>query len=276
MKKIRSLKICAFITLLLLIGLTVNPPIQARTQKKFVQNSVTTKIVGGTDKKTQIALSDSELLEIKSILTSLEHNLDSASTYQQAEWYVTDTLDSLYSYGIFGDIDISYIKLLCTRQSRILNGIEPLTKVHNSIKNVGGDNAFCLLLSHIRGHVYDQGIITILAILIALSALPFIIIFYPLGAIFNLLSEAVFSLQHMKPFIPPFPHRVETHYNEAYSNLISRGLYGIVHNDYTNKGFRFDAFMGVRINIGRDDTLRINESYYLGTALFVSWEYDGP
>ena len=276
MKKIKSMKISVIIILLLLAGLIVAPTIHAHVLNNCIQNFISTELLDGTEKKTQIALSNSELMEIKSILTSLENNLDSASTYQQAERYVTDTLYALHSYGIFGDIDILFIKKVCTRQSRIMNNIKSLTTVHSPRENNGGDNAFCLLLSHIQGHIYDHGIITILAILIALSALPFIIIFYSLGVIFNLLSEAVFSLQHKKPLIPPFPHRVETRYNESYSNLVSRGLYGIVHNDYTNWGFRFDAFMGVRINIGRDETMRINESYYIGSALFVSWHYAGP
>jgi hypothetical protein len=275
MKKINSFKICIII-FFLLAELTVIPANYASAQDIVSHNIIQTELLDGTEKKTKISLPNSEIAEIKSILLSLENNLSSASTYQQAEKYISGALCELHLYGIFGNIDISYIKNLCMRQSRIMNNIESLSMIHILRENNGGDNAFCLLLSHIHGYVYDHGIITFLAILIALSALPFIIIFYPVGVIFNILSEAVFSFQHKKPFIPPFPHRVETRYNESYSNLISRGLYGIVHNDYTNWGFRFDAFMGVRINIMRDESLRINESYYLGSALFVSWQYDGP
>jgi hypothetical protein len=275
MKKINSFKICIII-FFLLSELTIVPANHASDQNIVSHNIILTELLDGSEKKTQIYLSNSGIVEIKSILKSLENNLGSASTYQQAEQYVSDTLYELHTYGIFGDIDISYIKKVCIRESRIMNYIESLPIDHSIRENYGGDNAFCLLLSHIHGYVYDHGIITILAILIALSALPFIIIFYPLGVIFNILSEAVFSFQHKKPFIPPFPHRVETRYNESYSNLVSRGLYGTVHNDYTNWGFRFDAFMGVRINIKRDETLRINESYYIGSALFISWQYNGP
>ena len=165
---------------------------------------------------------------------------------------------------------------ICVQQNKIFPDTVLPEVFMNKIGTIGGDNAFCLLLSHINGYVYDHGLVYILAVLVALSALPFIVIFYPIGAIFNFISEQIFNIQHKKPFIPPFPHRVETRYNESQSNLISRGLYGRVNNDYTNWGFRIDGFTGVRINIGRDDSLRINESYYLGSALFVSWNYDGP
>ena len=110
MKKIKSMKISVIIILLLLAGLIVAPTIHAHVLNNCIQNFISTELLDGTEKKTQIALSNSELMEIKSILTSLENNLDSASTYQQAERYVTDTLYALHSYGIFGDIDILFIK----------------------------------------------------------------------------------------------------------------------------------------------------------------------
>ena len=276
MKQNKLIQIAVVSVSLLLIGMAVAPTTHATIRENVLQHEISTEFLGMAGKETRILFSNTDFESIKTILRNLEYDLEAASTNEQAGLLVEDTFDELYTYGLFGNIDITFFKELCTRQYRFLPNVEIPKNIDNHFGNIGGDNAFCLLLSHIKGYVYDHGLLFVLALLVALSALPFIIIFYPLGAIFNLISEQIFALQHKKPFIPPFPHRVETRYNESYSNLISRGLYGRVNNDYTNWGFRFDAFTGVRTNIDRDEALRINESYYLGSALFVSWNYDGP
>ena len=275
MKK-QIMKLAAVLLTLIILCLIFTPITHANIKNKSNTLSISTDYFGLNTKETQTSLTETQLENITTILNSLQTHLKTASTNTEANNYVEETIDFLYEYGIFGDNNIKKIKELCTRQSRLIPDIELPNNIKTHIGAIGGDNAFCVLLSHIKGYVYDHGLLYILAVLVALSALPFIVIFYPLGAIFNFVSEQIFSLQHKKPFIPPFPHRVETRYNESSSNLISRGLYGRVDNDYTEWGFRIDAFTGVRINIDRDDALRINESYYLGSALFVSWNYDGP
>jgi hypothetical protein len=274
--KKKIIKTTAISISILLIFLSLNPTIYAHMNSKTASHELTTAVLGIGEKKTTTILTTNEYKSVKSILRNFETTLNSVETNQEAILHMGQTLDQLHSFGIFGDINIELLKEICTRQNRLLSDLDSINNYEHPAGIVGGNNAFCVLLSHIKGYVYDHGLLFFLAALVALSALPFIIIFYPLGAIFNFISEQIYSLQNKKPFIPPFPHQVETRYNESYSNLISRGLYGRVNNDYTNWGFRFDAFTGVRINLDRDETLRINESYYLGSALFVSWNYDGP
>ena len=276
MKQNRIIKMAVLVVSLIIIGMTVTPTTQAHFTKNEAHHIVSTEFIGILKNKTEISLSDIEYESLLGILKNLEYNLKSTETNEEALALYTDALEELHSMRLFGAMDITVLTKMCTRQHRLIHNIEIPINIEKQFASLGGDNAFCLLLSHIKGFVYDHGLLFALAVLVAISALPFIIIFYPLGAIINSISEQIFALQHKTPFIPPFPHRVETRFNESYSNLISQGLYGRVNNDYTNWGFRFDAFTGVRINIDRDETLRINESYYLGSALFVSWNYDGP
>lgn len=276
MEKIKFEKKIALLLCLILIGIVLVPITQAEIKNTGSNYSISVNYLGLKNKSTNIDLTNTEYTTIKKILDTLESDLRDSKTKLEANFIIEDALETLYQHRLFGKININLIKRLCVPEKILNTNILSPLRIDSQFTSIGGDNAFCILLSHIKGYVYDHGLFFILAVLVALSSLPFIIIFYPIGVVFNFISDAIFSLQNKKPFIPPFPHRVETRYNESYSNLISRGLYGRVDNDYTNWGFRFDAFTGVRINLGRDDTLRVNESYYLGSALFVSWNYDGP
>jgi hypothetical protein len=276
MIKIELKKIMTIILCSVLLCIVFTPITHADIKNTARNYSITVNYLGLKNKSTHIDLTNEDYEDIKNILQKLESDLGQSDTKFEANSIIGKALNNLHKHGLFGTIDISAIKRLCLHQNIINDDIKLPSTGTNRFINTGGDNAFCVLLSHIKGYVYDHGLLFILAVLVALSSLPFIVIFYPIGVLFNFISDAIFSLQNKKPFIPPFPHQVETRYNESYSNLISRGLYGRVDNDYTNWGFRFDAFTGVRINLGRDESLRVNESYYLGSALFVSWNYDGP
>ena len=271
LKKIITIPLCVVFLCI------VFAPITHADIKNTARNySITVNYLGLKNKSTNIDLTNMDYINIKNILQKLETDLRKSDTKFEANMIIENALATLHKQGLFGTMDLNAIKRLCLRQNLLSDNIIAPSTWNNRFLNSGGDNAFCVLLSHIKGYVYDHGLLFILAVLVALSSLPFIVIFYPIGVLFNFISDVIFSLQNKKPFIPPFPHQVETRYNESYSNLISRGLYGRVDNDYTNWGFRFDAFTGVRINLGRDGSLRVNESYYLGSALFVSWNYDGP
>ncbi len=276
MMKIELKKIITIFLGLVLLCLVFAPITHADIKNIARNYSITVNYLGLKNKSTNIDMTNVDYTNIKNILHELESDLRKSDTKFEAKIIIQKALDALHEYGLFGTMDIKAIKRLCLHKNLLSEDITLPATWGNRLLNAGGDNAFCVLLSHIKGHVYDHGLLFILAVLVALSSLPFIVIFYPIGILFNFISDAIFSLQNKKPFIPPFPHQVETRYNESYSNLISRGLYGRVDNDYTNWGFRFDAFTGVRINLGRDASLRVNESYYLGSALFVSWNYDGP
>jgi hypothetical protein len=259
-----------------LLSIIFAPVTHADINNRANDYSITVDYLGLKNKSTNIDLTKADYTGIKTILLKLESDLRKSDSKFEANMIIEKALDRLHNHGLFGTRDINAIKRLCLHQNNLSENIRFPPIWNDRFLNTGGDNAFCVLLSHIKGYVYDHGLLFILAVLVALSSLPFIVIFYPIGVFFNFISDAIFSLQNKKPFIPPFPHQVETRYNESYSNLISRGLYGRVDNDYTNWGFRFDGFTGVRINLGRDESLRVNESYYLGSALFVSWNYDGP
>jgi len=276
MMKIELKKIISILLCLVLLCIAFSPITHADMKNTDRNHSITVKYLGLKNKSTHIELADEDYIDIKNILQKLESELRKSDTKFEANMIIEKSLYKLHKNGLFGPMDINAIKRLCIRQNLLIDDIKLPSPLNNRFLNTGGDNAFCVLLSHIKGYVYDHGLLFILAVLVVLSSLPFMVIFYPIGVVFNFISDAIFSLQNKKPFIPPFPHQVETRYNESYSNLISRGLYGRVDNDYTNWGFRFDAFTGVRINLGRDESLRVNESYYLGSALFVSWNYDGP
>jgi hypothetical protein len=276
MKMYKIIKLSIITSLLLLTNLAVSISAQILPNDTNGHYEISTDLIGLKETKTHQLLSQREYNEILLILKTLENNILNAKTNKEAQYHLEKSLEQLDHYNLFGNKDINIIKKMCTNQHKILNTLTNPNIINNQPNLVGGDNAFCVLISHVKGYVYDHGLFFIMAVLVALGALPFIVMFYPLGMILNFISQRIFSIQHKKPLIPPFPHRVETRYNESSSNLVSRGLYGRVHNDYSNWGFRFDVFTGIRINLNRDETLRINESYYIGSALFVSWNYDGP
>lgn len=246
-KKILSIGI-----ILLFIGLTLAPSINANITKDSELFKVTTEICGLDGEKQTVQLTKEEAEEVEQLFSDIERRLDEVEAREEAVEIFNEAIVEFEKYGLLGSLSVEQVQeLMVDEYSKEQAPL--LFETMNHEKNVPEyQHNLCCIVS---GKVYDGYASSII------STIGYFLTILKISSLFGFIQLLGFFLILIGEFaLIAFPFSILKGITLFSANLTSLGFFGykkhtLPPNSGTGKIFGFNGFKLTNIETGEINLL---------------------